>query len=278
MSSEQLAVGEKQKRQYWMRMGCSVKEGIRMHRISGQRDREGESRFRPWGNVTEHCLVEVARAETLGTWIGLSADLIGDIKTAGALHDYPKKDEITAIRDAEASGTSTVVAVREIHRNSNHMLEKAGFSNRVIKLANSQGGQASELLETKAILDKENLDPEDWAYLICHYVDDCSVGSDWVRPSHIDQTGKKINIIDYRAEENKAKPAYKKVSEEIGKQLEGSVFEGMNNHDAMAVVCHQIEQRLAQRILQKTGEVIDPIEIPELVDKKIETDITTIVG
>lgn len=260
---------EVQKRYYWMKQGLSVREGMKMHRVFGQLEKGPDS----WRNVPQHCLVQVPRVGILGEWIGLPQDLIADMKMAADLHDYRKKQEIAAIKQAEANGSSTVRAVSEWSEESNRLLQEAGFNERTIIHAGSQGGQAFELLETKTILDKTNLDPEDLAYLVCHYVDDCSVGSDWVRPSYIDENGYRANIIDYRSEENKAKPAYRKISEEIGEELRGSSFEGINNHDAMAIVSHMIEQRLAQVITQVTGEVVDPLQLPELIDQKIREAI-----
>lgn len=263
---------EGQKTRYWAGVGLSVRKGIRMHQASGQLTKNPEG-IREWGNVTEHCLVEVARGEVLGRWVGLPDDLIADIKVAAVLHDFHKKQEITATRYVNESGTSPLAAVRSEQKKSEDMLRAAGFSDRAIRLASSPGGYAPALIETKGILDQENLSDEDLAYLVCHYVDDCSVGSDWVRPRSTDADGYATNIIDYRAEENKSKPTYRKISEEIGEDLKGTPFEGMNNHDVMAQVSHQTEQRLAQRIKDRTGEVVDPLAIPELVDQKIREDI-----
>lgn len=267
---------KRQERRYWARVGFSVKEGIRIHQASGHLTKHSESLKRAWGNVTEHCLVEVNRAEVLGRWVGLPDDLISDIKIAAVLHDFYKKQEITATRQANENRTSPLAAVRSEQKEAEKMLRTAGFSSRVIRLASSPGEDASQLIETKRILNQENLSDEDLAYLVCHYVDDCSVGSDWVRPSYTDGDGHRVNIIDYRAEENKSKPTYGKISEEIREELKGSPFEGMNNHDVMALVSHQIEQRLVQRIKDRTGEVVDPLAIPELVDQKIRKDIEQI--
>ncbi len=274
MKEDQLTNPIEKKRRFWVRVGLSVRDGIRMHQATGQLAKNPETLKRDWGNVTEHCLVEVARGDVLGRWVGLPDDLISYIKIAAVLHDFHKKQEITVTRLANENGTSPLTAVKSEQKKSENMLKTAGFSELVIRLASSPGGYAPQLIETKRILDKETLSDEDLAYLIVHYVDDCSVGSDWVRPIYTDRHGRWANIIDYRAAENKAKPTYRKISEEIGKELNGSDFEGMNNHDAMAVVSHQIEQRLAQRIKEKTGEMVDPLLIPQLVDQKIRWAIT----
>lgn len=256
---------------YWQKLGLSVRKGYKMHRVSGQLAKGPDS----WRNVTEHCLVQVARTATLGKWIGLPEDLITDMKLGAVLEDFSKSQEITATREANQSGNSPLAAVRKVQAESEQILTATGFDERVRRLANACGDDAFQLIEAQRILDQSTLSDNDWAYLIVHYVDDCSIGSDWVRPSQTDATGKQINVVDVKTAENKAKPTYQRISQEIGKELTGSSFEGMNNHDAMAVVSHQIEQRLAHEILQKTDETIDPLDIPELVDQRIREDMVS---
>lgn len=259
---------------YWAKMALGVRDGFGMHHVTGQLDKTPVIRKRDWGNVTEHCLVEVARAEVLGRWVGLPEDVIADMKIAAVLHDVAKKQEIETTRQAEKEGGSPLAAYRANSAETVRLLQKSGFNEQIIRLANAPGGQASELRETKRILDQPVIPDRDLAYLIVHYIDDCSVGSDWIRPSQMDESGKKTNIIDYRAEENKAKPSYRRISEEIGEELKGHpTFDGMNNHDAMALVSHSIEEYLAQIIQQRSGEVIDPLDIPEIVDQRIRLAI-----
>lgn len=261
---------EKQKTRYWSKTALSVLGGMRQHKKTEQITTDRESGTRPWGNVTEHCLVEVTRAEVLGRLLRLPENIITDMKTAAVLHDFSKKQEIEATREATKKGESALQAYKNNSAEAERQLQKAGFNQRVVRLAGAAGGHTAQLFETYRIVSQPTLTEEDWAYLILHYVDDCSTGSDWVRPHQIDKTGKKTNIIDFRAEENKAKPAYRGISQGIGEELKGHpVFGGMNNHDAMTLVSHLIEQRLAQTIQQKTGKHIDPILIPELVDQKI---------
>lgn len=255
---------------YWSRVGLRAREGFRMHRVSGQLDKDPVTRERPWGNVTEHCLVQVARVETLGEWIGLPEDIIAGMRTSAGLHDAFKKQEITAMKEAEKTGDSPLAASNAQAVEDERVLQKAGFSQFVIRLAGAPGGKTAQLLEAQRILDKPELSSEDWAYLIVHYVDDCSVGSDCVRPSQTNATGEQTNIIDFRTEGNKAKSGYNKISQEIAEELQDTVFDNLHPFDAMALVSHQIEQRLARAIFEKTGETVDPLLIPELVDRKIQ--------
>lgn len=274
MTSEASERIPKQKTKYWSKMALGIKKAFRMHRLSDQISRDPITKERPWGNITEHCLVEAARAEVLGRWIGLPEDVILDMKTGVALHDFSKRQEITATREANKTGNSPLAAVKAEQKKSELLLQNAGFSDRVRRLAGSAGGYAPQLIDAQNILDKPNISDEDWAYLIVHYVDDCSAGAEWVEPSRVNPDGTRANIIDYRVIGNKAIADYNRISQEIGAELEGHpLLGGMNNHDSMSIVSHGIEQRLAQRIAERTGESIDPLLIPELVDQKIRQAI-----
>lgn len=255
---------------YWMRNALRFKDAYAMHIVSGQLAKDPITRKRSWGNVTEHCLVQMPRVRILGEWIGLEEDLVAAMECAVLVHDFDKKNEILEARKASLEGRPQLPVVKEQGLLGDARLESCGFSPLVVRLASSPGGLSSELFESWRLIEKTELLQEDWAYLICHLVDDYSVGSDWVRPSLADKSGKTVkNIVDYRAEENVAKPAYKKISEEVAVELIGSKFEGINNHHAMAIVSHKIEQRLAERIAERTGEAIDPLKLAELVDRKI---------
>lgn len=257
---------ERQKRIYWSRVAFRVRKGMKMHQATDQLEKGPDS----WRNVTEHCLVQVARSETLGRLIGLPEELVEDIRMGAILHDFDKKREITVTREANRRGDSPLSAVRSEHQRAEELLKTAGFSSEVRRLASASGVDAPQLIEAQSILGKKNLSDEDLAWLVLHYVDDCSIGSDWIQRG---QDGK--NIIDYRMGQNKIKTDYIKISQEISQELVGHPKLGnMNLYDAGAFVSHQIEQRFAERIKEKTGEVVDPLTIPELIDQKIREDIT----
>ena len=259
---------------YWARMALSVRQGLAMHLVSEQMTKTPGTQERPWRNVTEHCLVEVARAEVLGEWLRLPKDLIMDIKLGAVLHDFSKRQEITVTRKANQNNDSPLDAVKVVQTKSDEMLITAGFNNRVRRLASASGGYAPQLVEAQRILDQSTLSNDDLAYLIVHYVDDCSIGADWVKSSQVDNHGKRINIIDYRTQGDKSKSDYRLIDQEIAVELANHPkLGGMNPHNAMAIVSRQIEERIAEHIIQRTGEDIDPLRIPELVDEKIRTAI-----
>lgn len=259
---------------YWSRVGIGVRKGLKMHQLSGQLSPDHS-----WRNVTEHCLVQVARAEVLARWIGLPEDIIADIKKAEILEDFSKKQEIESTRQAEEKGESPLQAYKKHTVEAVSLLRKAGFSKSVIYFASAPGGHVEQLLETRKILCKDTLNNKDWGYLLTHIVDDYSVRSDCVRPSEkapsIFPIGRR-NIIDFKSEENRNNPAYKKILAEIGEELKATPFEGKHNQDVMVAVSHGIERRLAQRIFKRTGEIVNPFEIPELVDQEIREAIENI--
>ena len=126
---------EGQKRRYWAGVGFRVREGMKMHQATGQLGKGPDS----WRNVTEHCLVQVARSEVLSRLVGLPEDLVEDMRMGAILHDFHKKHEITATRQANENGTSPLAAVRSEQKKSEDMLRAAGFISRVIRLASSSG-------------------------------------------------------------------------------------------------------------------------------------------
>lgn len=255
---------------YWQRVGLRVREAWKMHQVSGQLAKGPDS----WRNVPQHTLVQVARDGILGRWIGLPDSVISDAEMGSALHDYNKKQEITAIREANKTSVSPLAALRAEHERSEQLLRNAGFSEKVIRFAGSVGGDTPQLLEVQRILDQETISDEDWAFLIVHYIDDCSIGSDWVKPSEAGNSGRRINIIDYRERENRANPTYEKLGQEVTQELSKyPEFQGMSGLEVWSMISHRIEQRLAERIYEKRGETIERHLIPELVDKKIREEI-----
>jgi|SRR3989344_1720360 len=255
---------------YWQRTGLSVREGYKMHRKSGQLAKGPDS----WRNVPQHCLVQVARTEVLGNWVDLPGDIIADMKMGSILHDFSKKQEIEVTKKANESGESPITAIRVKDERDEIFLKHAGFNDRVRRLADSTGGLAPQLLETDRLLDQPSLSDDDWAYLIIHYVDDCSIGSDWVKLSEIEENGRRVNILDYRERGLRINPNYDRISVEVTEELAAyPKFSGMDNFNVWSMVSRRIEQSLAGKINEVTGETIDPYMIPELVDQKIRQAI-----
>jgi hypothetical protein len=169
------------------------------------------------------------------------------------------------LAEADKNHTSPLAAILEKDKRSDQRLRNYGLSEKVIWLASAAGGLPFELLECKRLLDKQDRSDEELAYLIRHYNDDISVGSKWVQPG----------VIDFRAERNKASAYNRSLSKEVEEFLkEDPFFGGMNNFDAMAAVSHLIEQCLAAEIFKRTGETIDPLQLPEIIDERVRLKIT----
>lgn len=90
------------KRRYFVSVGLGQIAAMRMHKDAGLLEKNSDSE-RPWGNVTEHCLVEAARADVLSELLKLPEDLSSDFKKAAALHDYFKKGETEIVAQYEYS-------------------------------------------------------------------------------------------------------------------------------------------------------------------------------
>ncbi len=92
---------KKQVRNYFVHTGLQFKNSLKMHKAAGLWDKEidesgvlkrtNEGRLSDWANVSEHCLVEVARVGVLSEYLGLPRDLREDLKVAAALHDFSKR-------------------------------------------------------------------------------------------------------------------------------------------------------------------------------------------
>lgn len=202
------AVDERKKKEFFFRLGLSVRDALKFHKQEDLWGREEEKQ--PWKNVSEHCLVETARATTLAELIHLPQDIIESLKISAALHDFNKKTEVKMLKK---SGTW------ETDQNASRIAEKkmkGNFSDRIIKYAGAIGH--ASFLETKKLLEKKEKEPEDVACLIVHYVNDYTIGSNWVSPVEIAGNGGKINDLERRFGLGNAKPQYQELIESTKKR------------------------------------------------------------
>lgn len=246
---------ESKKTKYFIKLGLSLREVFKMHKLAELWNRENGKK--EWGNVSEHCIAEAARAKVFAEKLELSEDLKNDLVIAAALHDFWKKFEIQEIN----RGNYGYGEFEE----ENQMMKKAGFSERIIHLVNSVGVQPS--LEVEEIARKENLSENDIAYLIMHYVDDYTIGSDWAKPSEIED-GKKVNDMDRRFKKGENNPVYANLGEE-GKRY----FNGKSAFEIQREVGVLVEKRLAELYNKKTGQSIDQKNLPEIIDEEIKKEI-----
>lgn len=247
------------KRQYFVSLGLRMREALRLHKKTGLWERKDGKRG--WGNVSEHCLVEVARVDVLADKLNLPEDIRKDLNIAAALHDFFKKGETEIVTSEWPSWNSFEKASRE----STRQMREAGFDERIIHLANSIG--YGSFVETERILNKEFFNSEDIAYLVLHYVDDYTIGSDWVNPAE-KIADKQINNLDRRVDKNEANQRYARLNEE-GKTR----FSGRTTLEAQRQIGHLVEEKLASLIAENTGQTISAKELPQFVDTEIQSKI-----
>lgn len=253
-------VFERKKQEYFTKLGLQVRSALALHKAAGlwQKDNEGE---KGWRNVTEHCLVEAARTRTLATMLGLKEGVSKNLMSAAALHDFFKKGQ----KEITITGGLNRAAFAEATRQADRVMHNAEIPEEVTRLVDAVGDES--LLETKKILEKDELSEDDIAFLIMHYVDDYTIGSDWAGSSEA-KDAKEINDLDRRMDINEANPRYQKLNEE-GR----AIFGGETAYQAERRIGHLVEEKLAD-LMKKGGDgAVDPIKLPEVIDQKIKEEI-----
>lgn len=152
-------------------------------------------------------------------------------------------------------------------------MSQAGFSENVIRLANSVGHESLE--ETQKILAKQELDTYDKAYLLLHYVDDITRGSEWIEPAETLIDGARRNELDRRIDKNEANAQPGKPYE--GLNAEGRhYFVGETTFEAQRRIGMLVEARIAEMIYENTNQMIYPKDLPEFIDAGVREEISVI--
>lgn len=264
---------DEKKRAYFSRLALGIISAMRLHKKPGLllEHKGGE---REWSNVSEHCLVEVARARAFAQKLNLPMAVRRELELGAALHDFDKRTEIMAMKAAIAHGESGGKASDDADKIGEYQLREAGFSQNVIEIFSSTGGKPQQLFEIMRVLTKQEFTDQDIARLIIHYVDGYTRGSEWAEPAAMAESGEMINEVDRRTQKNLDNPNYKKLNKESVAKLAGNpTFQGLGYIEGDGLVCHMIEKRLAKLINQETGEIINPLELPEIVDREIRSKI-----
>ena len=264
---------DEKKRAYFSALAASVLSAMRLHKRPGnlwERNKEGK---RDWGNVSEHCLVEVARVGVLAEKLGLSEEVRQNLKIAAGLHDFDKRSEILAMKEEIRRGGSGFDASNLSDEKAERFLRGAGFSENVIEIAGSVGGKSPKLFAIAELLKKEQLTDQDTARLVIHYVDGYTRGSDWTES--VDRSGEEpINEVDRRVQKNKQNINYQKRDLESVADYDGDLLlRGRGDIENDALICHLAERRLVEIIAKTTGEKIEPLELPEIIDQEIKKKI-----
>ncbi len=229
-----------------------------------------------WQTTADHCLIEAARACVFADMLGFDAELKKNLASAALFHDGNKPLEIKAIQEAIKDGKPNRAASNVATRKYLEELREKGVSSRVIRFISLIGGAPEVLFEIKKILEKKIPSTEEIAALVAHYIDDYTIGGEWVEPMARVSGATFINDVDRRMERNKNNPNYKKIDIEDSLVLRGSpIFYGMSSFEAMAAVSHEIEKKLSLFIKTKSGIQVDPFSIPEMIDGKIKEELFT---
>lgn len=258
-------------------------DAFRMHRRQGLWDRVEDNDGavkRDWGNVSEHCLAEVARVRVLTDLLSLDEAVAKDTSTAAALHDYFKKGE----KELMVANGLSPEAYSEAGRQSAEGLRGAvfgpesqprGFSERVVLLAGSVGHET--VPEAELIANKPDKTDQDLAYLAMHAVDDWTMNANWANPAELGEDGVVRNDLDRRMDAASANPRYAVLRDHILTGVDGQPYRGGTEgaYDAQRRVGHEVMGALTDAIRERThGEVnINPIDLPVYVDNVIKQHI-----
>ena len=244
---------EKKKTDYFVKLSIKVREALQLHKTAGlwQRNKAGK---RDWGNVSEHCLVEVARVRIFARLLNLSEEYTRALTVAAAMHDFFKKGQ----KEIATAGELSRAAFAKASEEANCIMRTAGVNEGVMKLVNAVGDES--LLGIQRVLDQTELEDDDIAFCIMHYVDDYTINAEWAQP----------HSFDKRMDAAEANPRYTRNNEE-GR----AVFNGETAYQAQRRIGHIVERRLAELITQKQGGSLDPLALPEFIDAEIKKEIET---
>lgn len=251
---------ELKKTKYFASLGIRVREALKLHQSQGLLEKSEGTR--EWGNVSEHCLVEVARVEVLADALNLSPELKHDLMVSAAIHDALKRKELELIASRPSPWQGSV----EASKLSSDTIRQAGFSERVVRL---EGAVALEPIpEVELMLRQSKLSDEDVAFLIQHYVDAYTVNAEWVQPKTTKDGATVINELDRRIDKNESNPKYKILNEEGRKY-----FSGATAYETQRRIGHDVENALTNLIRQHQGIDLEPLDLPEYIDQKIRENI-----
>ncbi|MDO8513852.1 MAG: hypothetical protein Q7S37_05100 [bacterium] len=247
----------KDKTRFFSRLAVEVMGSLRLHKKEGLWDRN-EKNQRDWGNVSEHCLVEVARTKILSRDLGLSEDETKKLTIAAGLHDFFKKGEKSFMGQSGLTWESTELSEEESRR----IMRENGFSEEIIELAHSVGH--GSLSKVEEILNRQDLTEHEIAFLIMHYVDDYTIDSEWCKPAYDEK-----NDLDRRIEKNETNPRYQVLNQDgVGRFMENET-----TFQAQHRIGKLVESRIAQLIADRLHEEIRPTALPTRIDEEIKKEI-----
>lgn len=260
---------EAQKTAYFQHLALSTLSSFRLHKAAEHfdyEDAEDGSREQGWRNIPEHCLVEVARVDVLADLLKLPEDIRNDLKFAAAAHDYRKKGEILE-RKRNASWDGATVSVDK----TAELLWQSQLSRRAIEMSQAPGSRT--ILQIEKMLDKgsDDLSETDIAYLVMHYVDDITSGSNWVSEAIVENDGMLVNDFDRRLTSLLENPKYVQEIEEGKLHLGGRTVV-----EAMLECGGRIENLLEALVSKRSRVDIEHKRLPEYIDTQIKSRIAQV--
>jgi hypothetical protein len=263
LPTERIRSFEQKKTIFFSEVTAKVLSSFRLHVREGlfKRNADGE---RDWGNVSEHCLVEAARAEEFAELLKFSPEMRKMLMNAAAVHDFHKKFE-TQYTKKNGKLWDSFEASDEIGKEK---LQQANFPEDVIEVAGSVGhGSFSDM---EKLVQKETFEEHDIARLVMHYIDDYTTGAEWTLPAfQID--GVWQNDLDRRIAKNKENVNYQILNEE-GRAR----FGGRRTFEMQLEIGKKIEELLTTLINERSNILINPQDLPSLIDKRIRQKIENI--
>ena len=261
---------EQKKTNFFSALGVELYKALELHKTVGHLWEKEFDTKREWGNVSEHCLVEAARSEILADWLDFSIDNKQNLMIAAVLHDLMKKYEVLGIRD-KSKDESALQIMRDNSDNAKQLMRQAGIEEDVIEISSFAGGDPEILLKVKKILDQEDLNDTELAFLIMQYIDGYTINADWVEP--LDQITMD-NAVDHRRRKNELNRINLEIKDDVAREFEGLEFFGnKTNVQAVSDLGHLIEEKITKIIFNKTGKTIDPLMLPEFIDDEIRKRI-----
>lgn len=251
------------KREYFYRLGLKVRKALQPHKAWGLWDRKPDDpkKERDWGNVSEHCLVTVARSEAFADLLGFSPAVRNGLMLAAAVHDFYKKGFKEATRNSADPRADTLRAEQESAR----IVGQSRLPFEAVEIVKILGDRM--ILVACQIAEQPVVSELDQAKLVLRYIDDYTVGSNWV--GSVDTVGK--NSLDRRVEANDANPKYRQNSEQWREYLDGESL-----HEAQRRVGHLIERRLAKIINTPRKEPIEALSLPQFIDESVQLRIINV--
>lgn len=250
---------EKKKKEYFSKLALGVKSALELHKMEGLWEQKNGKR--DWGNVSEHCLVEVARAEIFAEKLNLSQEIKKKLILAAAMHDFFKKSEVEAFDKYGA----TRETIKRLNDEKKEKTKNLGIDETIKSISESVADDS--LKEMERILQKKEPSEKETASLVMHYIDDYTINADWVNKSEKNE-GFIKNDLDRRIDKNESNPRYRQINED-GKLF----FNGETAYQAQRRIGHMVEKRIAKLIELKSGEKIDPLKLPEIIDMEIKNKI-----